>query len=106
MSMGLPDPDAKSTDVEAGVNAYRRAVRDHGIAQEVLEWMTWHAIEMLQRGRIYNPKEIAARLGIRQIDVIKRMMPPVQARFYSHELSPEAQARVDEILRQTHSDSS
>lgn len=105
MSPLIPDNDANKTQVDAGLEAYRLAQEDTNVAQEVLEWMTWHAIEMLQRGRVSSPKEIAARLGIRQLDVIKRMMPPVQARFYSKELSPAAQTRVDEILRQAGGDS-
>lgn len=100
MSPLIPDNDADATQVDAGLRAYRMAQHEMRLADEVLEWVTWHAIEMLQRGRVSNPKEIAGRLGIKQLDVIKRMMPPVQARFYSKRLSPEAQARVDEILRQ------
>lgn len=104
MSPLIPDSDADESQVDAGLQAYRMAQEDVNLAGEVLEWMTWHAIEMLQRGRVSNPKEVAARLGIKQRDVIKTMMPPVQAKFYSKRLSPEAQARVDEILRQTEGD--
>lgn len=96
----VPD-DNESTDLDADLRAYAAACRQVTVAEEVLEWMKWRAIDSLMRSHVSDPKEIAQRLGIKRTEVIKWMMPPVQARFYSQRLSEDAQLWVDEILRES-----
>lgn len=86
-------------DVDARLRSYEAARCSLAVAEEVLEWMTLRVIEGMEQNRVYNPREIAATLGVPQRDVVRRMVPD-QDQSYGRKLSPEARKRVAEIMRQ------
>jgi len=91
---------SESADVEARLRSYEAARHNLAVAEEVLEWMTWRAIEGLGQNRIYNPRDIAARLGMSQRDVIRRMVSDENS-SYGKDLSPDARNAVAEVLHQS-----
>lgn len=89
----------EGADVDARLRSYEAARRGVAVAEEVLEWMTLRVIEGMEQNRVYDPREMAAALGVSQRDVVRRMVPD-QDQSYGQELSPEARKRVAEIMRQ------